>query len=319
VRRVTNHGDRAGEGRCLTTLQGTIIRILAVACLTLLGLPAAAVLPAPQRIVLGGIELHYVSVGSGDPVILLHAGQDDYRAWEPQVAELARSYRVIAYSRRYNFPNQNAETSSDLSAVAEAADLAGLIRALRLKRVNLVGTSMGAATALALAMEHPRMIRSLVLAEPPILSWVHDFSDGAMYRDFMSRIHDPARTAFEAADDVGAMRLFVDGFAQTGRFDALPADSRRTILQNAGFFRMLTRSRNPYPDLARQKVRALRMPVLVITGEKTPEMYRRIDEELSRLIPRARSATIPNAGHASARENPGVFTEVVENFLQTSG
>jgi pimeloyl-ACP methyl ester carboxylesterase len=140
-----------------------------------------------------------------------------------------------------------------------------------------------------------------------------------MYRDFFARVHDPARTAFEAADDVGAMRLFVDGFAQPGRFDALPADGRRAILQNAGFFRMLARSRNPYPDLPRQKVRALHMPVLVITGEKTPEIYRRIDEELSRLIPRARSATIPNAGHGSARENPGVFAEVVENFLQTSG
>jgi pimeloyl-ACP methyl ester carboxylesterase len=295
-----------------------IIRIVAVACLVLLGPSAGAALPAPTRIVVGGVELHYVSAGSGDPVILLHAGEDDYRAWEPQMTELARFYRVIAYSRRFNYPNQNAQTSLDQSL--EAADLAALIKALRLKRVNLVGTSMGAATALALAMEHPRMIRSLVVAEPPLLSWARDFSDGgAMYRDFISRIHDPARAAFEAADDVSAMRLFVDGFAQPGRFDALPADMRRNVLQNAGFFRMLTRSRDPYPDPPRQKMRALRMPVLVITGEKTLEIYRRIDEELSRLIPRARSATIPNAGHGSPRENPDVFSEVVENFLQTSG
>ena len=61
------------------------------------------------------------------------------------------------------------------------------------------------------------------------------------------------------------------------------------------------------------------MPVLVITGEKTVEIHRRINEELSRLIPRARSATIPNAGHGSPRENPQAFTEVVENFLETSG
>jgi pimeloyl-ACP methyl ester carboxylesterase len=61
------------------------------------------------------------------------------------------------------------------------------------------------------------------------------------------------------------------------------------------------------------------MPVLVITGEKTVEIHRRIDEELSRMIPRARSATIPAAGHGSPRENPRAFTEVVENFLETSG
>jgi pimeloyl-ACP methyl ester carboxylesterase len=63
----------------------------------------------------------------------------------------------------------------------------------------------------------------------------------------------------------------------------------------------------------------LRMPVLVITGEKTIEIHRRIDEELTKVIPRARSATIPAAGHGSPRENPGVFTEVVENFLETNG
>jgi pimeloyl-ACP methyl ester carboxylesterase len=175
---------------------------------------------------------------------------------------------------------------------------------------------MGAATALTYAIEHPRKVRSLVIAEPPILAWARDFSDGgALYRDFFARIQDPARAAFAAGDDAAAMRFFVDGFATPGRFDGLPADARLSVMQNAGFFRMITRSRNPYPDLSRRKLRGLRVPVLVITGEKTVEIHRRIDEELARLIPRARSATIPNAGHGSPRENPGVFTEVVENFL----
>ena len=300
---------------------GKTIRILAIACLALLlGPHAAAALPAPTKIIVNGIELHYISAGSGQPVILLHGGQGDYRAWEPQMNELARYYHVISYSRRYNFPNQNPQTADDHSAIVEAADLAALIKALRLKRVNLIGTSMGAATALTLAVEHARLVRTLVIAEPPILALARDFPDGgALYRDFFARIQDPARAAFDAGDAVGAMRFFVDGFAKPGRFDGLTADARLAIMQNAEFFRMMTRSRNPYPDLSRQKLRALRMPVLVITGEKTIEIHRRIDEELSRLIPRARSATIPNAGHGSPRENPGAFIEVVENFLETSG
>ncbi|MEO8017074.1 MAG: alpha/beta hydrolase, partial [Pseudomonadota bacterium] len=234
--------------------------------------------------------------------------------------ELSRYYRVISYSRRYNFPNRNPQTATDHSAIVEAADLAALIKALRLKRVNLIGTSMGAATALTLAVEQPRMVRTLVIAEPPVLDWAREFPDGGvLYRDFMQRIQDPAREAFAAGDDTGAMRFFVDGLSTAGRFDSLPAAARLAVMQNAGAFRMLTRSQNPYPDLSRRKLRALRMPVLVITGEKTVEIHRRIDEELSRLIPRARSATIPNAGHGSPQENPQAFTEVVENFLETSG
>lgn len=280
---------------------------------------AHAAPPAPTKIIVSGVELHYISSGQGEPVILLHGGQGDYRSWEPQMAALSRHYRVISYSRRYNYPNQNPQTATDHSALVEAADLATLIRALRLKRANLVGTSMGAATALTLAIEHPNMVRSLVLAEPPILAWAMKFQDGSLYVDFMQRIQDPAREAFAAGNDEAAMRFFVDGFASPGRFDKLSPEARLGVMQNAAFFRMMTRSENPYPDISRHDLSKLRIPVLVITGEKTVEIHRRINQELARLIPRARSAAIPNAGHGSPRENPGAFTEVVENFLETSG
>jgi len=292
---------------------------MVAAPLALLAAAAIAAPPEPTKIIVNGVELHYISAGAGEPVILLHGGQGDYRSWEPQMAALSRYYRVISYSRRYNFPNHNPQTATNHSVLVEAADLAALIKALHLKRANLVGTSMGAATALTLAIEHPNMVRSLVLAEPPLLAWAKHFQDGALYEDFMRRIQDPARDAFAAGNDEAAMRFFVDGFAMPGRFDKLAPEARLGVMQNAGFFRMMTRSQDPYPDLPRAQLRGLRLPVLVITGEKTVEIHRRIDEELSKAIPRARSATIPNAGHGSPRENPGAFTEVVENFLETSG
>ena len=287
--------------------------------LALLAAAAIAAPPEPTKIIVNGVELHYISAGAGEPVILLHGGQGDYRSWEPQMAALSRYYRVISYSRRYNFPNHNSQTATDHSAKIEAADLRAFIKALGLKHVNLVGTSMGAATALTFAIDNPRMVRRLIMAEPPLLAWAKTFPEGdALYQDFMKRIQDPASAAFDAGDDEGAMRFFVDGFATPGRFDALPPEARLGVMQNAGFFKMMARSRDPYPDIARASVRGLRMPVLVITGEKTIAIHRRIDEELSRLIPRARSATIPAAGHGSPRENPLVFTEVVHDFLSSS-
>jgi len=290
------------------------------ALLALLAPLARAVPPEPTRIIVNGVELHYISVGAGEPVVLLHGGQGDYRSWEPQIAALSRYYHVISYSRRYNFPNQNPQTATNHSALVEAADLAALLKALRLKKANLVGTSMGAATALTLALQHPGMVRSLVLAEPPLLAWARHFPDGPrLYDDFMQRIQNPARDAFAAGNDEAAMRFFVDGFTSPGHFDKLAPEARLGVMQNAGFFRMLTRSENPYPEIDRRALWRLKMPVLVITGEKTVEIHRRIDEELTKLIPRARSATIPAAGHGSPRENPGAFTEVVENFLETSG
>ena len=288
--------------------------------LALLAATAHAATPEPTRIIVNGVELHYISVGTGDPLILLHGGQGDYRSWEPQIAELSRYYHVISYSRRYNYPNQNPQTATNHSVLVEAADLDALIKALRLKRPILVGTSMGAATALALALQHPKLARCLVLAEPPLLGWARHFPDGPrLYDDFMQRIQDPAREAFAAGNDEAAMRFFVDGFARPGRYDGLPAEARAGIMQNAVFFKMLARSESPYPEIDRRALRSLRIPVLVITGEKTIEIHRRIDEELTKVIPRARSATIPAAGHGSPRENPVAFTEVVVNFLETNG
>jgi len=290
-----------------------------IAALLFMAAAAHAAPPVPTEIHVNGVELHYISAGTGEPVILLHGGQGDYRSWEPQIAELSRYYRVISYSRRYNFPNRNPQTATDHSAKTEAADLKALIKVLRLRRVNLVGTSMGAATALTFAIDNPRMVRRLIIAEPPVLSLAQGFPEGdALYRDFMQRIQDPARAAFAAGDDAGAMRFFVDGFATRGRFDSLSPEARLGAMQNAGSFKMLTRSQDPYPDIPIASLRQLRMPVLIITGEKTIAIHQRIDEALSRLIPRARSAMIPAAGHGSPRENPRAFTEVVDNFLTTS-
>ena len=295
------------------------MKSIAALLLTTLAAVVHAAPPEPTKIRINGVELHYISVGSGEPVILLHGGQGDYRSWEPQMAELSRFYRVVSYSRRYNFPNQNPQTARNHSAKIEAADLRAFIKALRLKRVNLVGTSMGAATALTFAIDNPRMVRRLIIAEPPIMALAKRFPEGDMlYQDFMSRIQNPASAAFAAGDDEGAMRYLVDGFAMPGRFDALPREARLGAMRNSAFFKMLARSSDPYPDISRTSLRGLRMPVLVITGERTIEIHRRIDEELSRIIPRARSATIPAAGHGSPRENPRAFTEVVEHFLTSS-
>ena len=56
--------------------------------------------PEPAKIHVNGVDLHYISAGTGEPVILLHGGQGDYRSWEPLMADLSRYYRVISYSRR---------------------------------------------------------------------------------------------------------------------------------------------------------------------------------------------------------------------------
>ncbi len=263
-----------------------------------------------------GVELHYVEQGSGEPLILLHGGQGDYRAWAPQMAALSPHFRVISYSRRYHYPNHNLLTATNHSAYVEAEDLAAVIKILGLGHVHLVGTSIGAATALVLATQHPEMVRSLVLAEPPIHGWIRDSVETAeVYRAYMADIQEPAARAFRAGDDTAAMRAFIDGFAGTARFDGLLPEARATIMQNAPAMKALALSTDAFPNVPKSRVRRLSMPILIVTGANTIAIHRLVNEELIRLLPRAQTTTIPNAGHGSPRENPNAFNAAVLQFL----
>ena len=274
----------------------------------------------PTALHVRGVELHYVEAGHGEPLILLHGGQGDYRAWAPQLAALSSEFRVISYSRRYHYPNHNPLTATNHSAYVEAEDLAAVIKTLRLGRVHLVGTSIGAATALVLALQHPDMVRSLVLAEPPIHGWIRDSAaTAAVYQAFMATVQEPAARAFRKGDDAAAMKAFIDGFAGTALFDQLTPDVKATIMQNALAMKALALSIDPFPDVSKSRVSRLRMPILIITGANTIVIHRMVNEELIRLLPRAQTVTIPNAGHGSPRENPEAFNVAVRRFLKAHG
>lgn len=122
----------------------------------------------------------------------------DYRSWEPQLGPFSQHFHVLSYSQRYSYPNRNPVIASDHSAFAEAEDLAALIRQLTLGRVHLVGASHGAYAALVLALQHPEVVRTLVLAEPPVHQWVKDVPGGeAAFEEFMTTVYEPVRRAFE--------------------------------------------------------------------------------------------------------------------------
>jgi pimeloyl-ACP methyl ester carboxylesterase len=294
-------------------LRGTILLFVALAA-SCSGRSARA--EAPTRVVVNGVELHYIEAGQGEPVILLHGGQGDYRAWQPQVLVLKPRFRVISYSRRYHYPNDNPIAGTNHSAIVDAQDLAGLMAQLGLGSAHLVGTSFGAFTALAFAIEHPEMVRSLVLAEPPVHQWVAgDARGGVLYQQFMTTVHQPAGQAFARGDADAALRILVDAFDGPGAFTKLPPENRTAIVSNARFFQALTASSDPFPNLSRDEVSRLGMPVLIVKGAETDELHRMVTEEVGRVLPNAQRVTIPWAGHGSPRQNPDSFNYAMLEFL----
>ena len=267
----------------------------------------------PKTVTANGVELTYIERGSGPAVILLHGGQADYRAWDHAMGYLSKSYRVISYSRRYNYPNRNPITGDRHSAYVEAGDLAAFIEALKLKRVHLVGTSMGAYTALIYAVRKPAKVITLSIAEPNIHAWVKDTE---AFKDFYEHAWLPAASAFRSGDDAGAMRILVDKFGAPGTFDRMPPAAREMAMQNAKFFKAATLSTDHSPNIDKGKVRRMKVPVLLIQGEKTGAMTRAIVEEFAKVMPSAERVEIKGAGHGSPREKPEEFIKAVGDFMQ---
>jgi pimeloyl-ACP methyl ester carboxylesterase len=291
-----------------------------------IGFARADSVPSPHVKVVraGGVELHYVERGSGVPIVFVHGSVDDYRTFEPQLEALSGRYRVISYSRRYNFPNVRTVPSGNHSALVEADDLANLLKALGAYPAHVVGHSYGAYTALILAMKHPELVRSVVLAEPPLLRWLPALPGGQrLYDDFMNGMWVPAGREFRRGNSDQAMRLTIEWFGRNGylidgkpaRFDALPAETRAFMMQNALEWQALTTSSDAFPMLDRAAVKAIKVPILLMSGQNTMEVNKRIETELERLLPRAETAVIRDATHEMWAEQSDVCRARVTSFF----
>lgn len=117
--------------------------------------------PQPETVSVDGRTMRYLKVAGGDgtPVVLVHGFGGDYLNWMFNQAALAEGRDVYAM----DLPGHGG-TSKDVGAATLeflAGSVAGWMDALDLKAVHLVGHSMGAGVALALALANPDRVRSL--------------------------------------------------------------------------------------------------------------------------------------------------------------
>jgi pimeloyl-ACP methyl ester carboxylesterase len=230
--------------------------------------------------------------------------------WDAQLGPFGEAYRAIAYSRRYNYPNTNKRRPNH-SATVEADDLAALIKQLNLGRAHLVGHSYGGYAALFLAVKHPELVRTLTLAEPPVV-----FS-GEQVPDAKKQVIMKARASFEKGDAEGAVRAVVDS-SRKGTYDKIPAPFRKLVLRNASELEALVTSDEMYPALDRETVRKIVAPTLLLSGKNSSPAQASIDEELERLLPEnaRRRVIIDNADHGMWFQQPQACRKAVLEFLR---
>ncbi len=252
----------------------------------------------------------YVDTGHGDPVVLLHGGFLDHHMWDAQVAALAAEYRVIAPDARGHGASPNGT-----EPFRHPDDLAALLRQLNVGPSVLVGVSMGASIAVDTALEHPSLVRALVVSgaatsEP-------EFTDP--WTLSVLRTWTAAMAAGDLDGSVDAFLRFAAGPHRTLR-DVDP-DVVRRLCAMAGHTMAKhavgeVDQRIPVTNTWARAAREITVPTLGIVGGLDSPDHVDMTRRLVALVPGARTVTIDGTAHYPNMERPEEFNRIVGEFLR---
>lgn len=274
---------------------------------------------------LGEVMLHYVTMGSGPPAVLIHGWPQTWYEWRLVMPELAKRYTVIAPDMRGLGDSSRPLTGYDKRTIA--GDIWRLVtEKLGHKTFHLVGHDWGGPTAYALAASHPEAIRTLSIVDVVIPGDGGDFSQGGKRWHHQFHITPDLPEALVQ----GRERLYLQWFYQTFAYrpgaidDAALDEFVRTYSQpgalRAGF--------NLYRAMAEDaKVNAaqlatgfrLQMPVLAVGGGVSyPHGRGRgpdVEASMKRVATDVRGFVIPECGHFVPEEAPDELARLLlEHF-----
>lgn len=245
-----------------------------------------------------GLDIHYTVEGQGPPLLLLHgatsSGLEDWSAQRPLFRQHFTLHLLDArgHARTVTHgPDPMAGWSRD----ALADDIGAFLDALGLERVHIAGFSMGAMTALAFAARHPDRLHSAIFA---------GISPEREPRSRVAaRLMDPDR--IERDEPAWAAQL----------------DRRHTPAQGPGGWRRLLRT--IAGDVAAQdlltpeQLRAIRVPALVIVGDR--DVFVPVDQavRLHRQLPDSRLLVVPDSGHVVTVTHPALFNQAAMTFWRS--
>ncbi len=263
----------------------------------------------PDFMQINGINLNVQRSGEGPPVVMLHGLTSNLTALQPEIERLSQSFEVIAVDSR---GHGRSDKPARYTLQDHIDDVVGIMDALNLDTVDLIGTSAGSYIAQGVASQQPQRIRKLVLIVPKsngktssVARFIaqHEDEVRGMSHDeiqalVLSRIFAPSTP--QSVKEAQAIRSQQQA-GQGLTLDAQQAEAASQAL--AGFdFR---------PVLAQ-----ITAETLVISGRhdilNPPEEGHLIAE----LIPNTRLEILEHSGHLPNVEEPERLLDLIEGFLK---
>jgi pimeloyl-ACP methyl ester carboxylesterase len=275
---------------------------------------------------LGNVRLHYVEVGEGPLVVLLHGFPQFWYMWRFQIPALAGAgFRVVAPDMRgYNLSEKPRGVSSYRVELL-ARDVERLILACGEASAMVVGHDWGAAVAWVTAMMYPERVKRLGILNVPhperfargLLRPAQLLRSSYMFFFQIPRLPEKGLVVGDFASLRYALRnepmhpgTFTDEDIER-YVEALARPGALTAALN--YYRALFR-RNPLK--ARALLRRIEAPVMVIWGERDRYLGKELAEPDPTWVPNLRVERLPDASHFVAEDRPDEVNSLLIEFLK---
>lgn len=241
-------------------------------------------------------------------VVLAHALGCDLSMWDDLANALAADCRVICYDQRGH--GESSSPAGGATTMAQLADdAAALLRELDSGPVLWIGLSMGGMVGQEVALRHPALVSSLVIANS-----TSGYPEAARAM-WQARIDTVLAGGIEAIADAVMGRYFHDGF-RAERAATVARFRRRLVSTDvAGYIACCDAVAKIDTGDRLSQVRA---PTLVIAGALDAGTPLAMSEAMVAAIPDARLLVLENASHLSAIEQPQAFAAAIEEFSRAT-
>ena len=268
-----------------------------------------------------GLKWHYVEMGHGEPVVLLHGIPESWYCWRYQLEPMAKHVRVIAPDLKGY--GQSDKREGDYSQQNAARELSALFETIGLERYCLAGHDWGAAIGKEIAALNPdRVIRYCHMSTPTVRY------DPEMAPHHLEYARDPAAAVEKFKDAEGYIRWWWETGGSVKGISALSSEEYTRMTEElsrpgtaeaiARYFRDTFKNMTTFADAFRS--RSLTMPVRFIYPDKDPRQpLDYVREGLEEAVPGFDSfIVIENAGHFSMQEQPERVTKAMLAFFTDS-
>lgn len=224
-----------------------------------------------------GVALHYEERGAGPPVLVVHAMGSDAAACSSRLDDIvAGGARAIAYDRRGYGASGAPEPYAATTVQEQAQDAGAVVDGLGVAPAVLVGDGFGAVVVLELVVRRPQLACGLVLVDPPL---------GAFVADAARALADERKLLEEALREGGPVAAVRAWLRERGGDCAADAAARAAD-NHVGFFADYAGQASWSPS--RRELRAIEVPVAVVTGLRAPPHVVAAADAVAALVPGAR-------------------------------